>query len=248
MSTDFNSAITTIKNSENKLNLSTGKVSNFAYDEQAFTNDDVAGTASYNYTNHNNIPLGTAEVLQLAEDVINKGVRSQASSITRMAINHFFGRCAYNINKLAVHLQSLLVNFISFLKEGDNAWSPTVEYKAGDIVYFVSTLNYEPCKRTFQCIVDCPDVNYPPVYTDGSLINTTYWKEISGTFASVTIGSSSAGNTNVATINGSLTVNGNITQSGTTYVTHAEQIYTKKDNIITREDATSGLASNAYSY
>ena len=46
------------------------------------------------------------------------------------------------------------------------------------------------------------------------------------------------------TINGTLTINGNIVQNGETYETHAEQVYTEKDEIITRDGATGGLSGN----
>jgi hypothetical protein len=49
------------------------------------------------------------------------------------------------------------------------------------------------------------------------------------------------------TISGTLTVNGDIVQNGNSYITHAEELYTKKDEIITREGATGGLSEGAYS-
>ena len=48
------------------------------------------------------------------------------------------------------------------------------------------------------------------------------------------------------TINGTLTVNGNIVQNGTAYETHAEKVYTKNDEIITREGASGGLGEGEY--
>ena len=45
------------------------------------------------------------------------------------------------------------------------------------------------------------------------------------------------------TVNGTLTVNGNIVQSGSSYETHAEQVFTKNDEIITREGAVGGLSA-----
>lgn len=247
MATDFNSEVSTELTSETKLTIASGKVANFCYDSDAYDNDTVAGVEEYDYDEHQNIPLGDATTLNTDSNILNKGVRSQASSLTRMMLNHFFGRTSYNVNKVSDHLKNFLTMFKAFIKEGDNEWSPTVIYEEGDVVYFMTTLNYEPCKRTFICILDCPSVNLPPVYTDGSLINTTYWKEVSGKVASLTVGTTNSGSTNVATFNGSITVAGNITQSGTPYETHAEQIYTKKDNIITREDATGALPSGQYS-
>lgn len=46
------------------------------------------------------------------------------------------------------------------------------------------------------------------------------------------------------TINGTLTINGDIVQNGESYETHAEQIYTEKDEIITRAGAVGGLSQN----
>jgi hypothetical protein len=247
MSTDFNDELNTQLASETKLTLASGKVANFAYDSDAYADDIVAGVADYDYDNHQNIPLGDATTLNTDSSILNKGVRSQASSLTRMMLNHFFGRTSFNVNKLSDHVKNLLTTVKNFIKEGSNEWSPTVIYEAGDVVYYISELNHEPCKRTFKCIADCPTDNLPPIYTDGSLINTTYWKELSGRVISLTVGNANSGQANVATFNGSITVSGNITQSGTPYETHAEQIYTKKDNIITREDATGALPSNSYS-
>lgn len=48
------------------------------------------------------------------------------------------------------------------------------------------------------------------------------------------------------TINGDLNINGNIVQNGESYETHAEKIYTKKNVIITREGAVTGLGENEY--
>ena len=45
------------------------------------------------------------------------------------------------------------------------------------------------------------------------------------------------------TVNGTLTVNGNIVQNGSSYETHAEQVFTKNDEIITREGAVGGLSA-----
>ena len=247
MATDFNAEVNTELTSETKLTTASGRVANFAYDSAAYAEDLVDGTDEYNYDNHQNIPLGDATTLNTDSNILNKGVRSQASSLTRMMLNHFFGRTSFNVNKLADHLKAFLTTFKSFIKEGSNEWSPTVLYATGDVVYFLTTLNHEPCKRTFKCILDCPSVNLPPVYTDGSLINTNYWKELSGKVASLTVGTANSGQENVATFNGSVTINGNITQSGTPYETHAEQLYTKKDNIITREDAAVALPSGSYS-
>jgi hypothetical protein len=48
------------------------------------------------------------------------------------------------------------------------------------------------------------------------------------------------------TINGTLTVNGDIVQNGQVYETHAEKLFTKNDEIITRDGATGGLSIGEY--
>lgn len=48
------------------------------------------------------------------------------------------------------------------------------------------------------------------------------------------------------TINGTLTVNGDISQTGESYETHAEKVFTKDDYITLRDGATGGLGSNEY--
>ena len=49
------------------------------------------------------------------------------------------------------------------------------------------------------------------------------------------------------TISGNLTISGTITQQGSTYETHAEKVYSKKDYIYLREGQTGGLANGDYS-
>jgi len=48
------------------------------------------------------------------------------------------------------------------------------------------------------------------------------------------------------TVNGTLTVVGDISQTGSTYETHAEQLYTTKDLIMTRDGAVGGLGAGEY--
>lgn len=48
------------------------------------------------------------------------------------------------------------------------------------------------------------------------------------------------------TINGILTINGNIVQNGEQYETHAEKVYSKNDEIITRDGAVGGLSDGEY--
>ena len=76
------------------------KVARFAYTEEAYTKDIVDGVEEYDVNKEQNIPVGSASVMKVNETVLNRGYRAQASSITRMLMNHFLGRLSYNLNKV----------------------------------------------------------------------------------------------------------------------------------------------------
>ncbi len=84
------------------------KVARFSYTDEAYTANDANGVSEYNVNNAQNIPTADASVLKVNETVLSKGYRAQASSITRMLVNHFFGRMSYNLNKVNDNLSSLL--------------------------------------------------------------------------------------------------------------------------------------------
>lgn len=105
--------LTALKTEEDKI---TGnKVANFSYDDYAYTNNDANGVDTYNVDNHQNIPNGTASILKVNPTILTKGWRAQASAITRMLMNHFLGRCSYNLNKINDHFSTLLAKLIAYL-------------------------------------------------------------------------------------------------------------------------------------
>lgn len=103
--------LTEIEQVENKLVAN--KLSRFAYTEEAY--DDplqyADGVENYDVNNAQNIPVGTTSVMKVNETVVSKGYRSQASSLTRMLMNHFLGRTSYNLNKVNDNLKALLATF-----------------------------------------------------------------------------------------------------------------------------------------
>lgn len=245
MSTDFNSDVTTLKTNEAKLLDPRGKVARFCYEEQALegnSDTDVYGVTSYNYDNIQNIPQGTPSILQLSERVLSKGLRSQGSSFTRMGVNHFFGRVSYNVNKLAKHLGDFLSSFKGFLREGDNAWSPTATYEAGDVVYVMLTKSGKTYKRTFSCLQEC--TNLAPVNSSGNLTNTTYWEETGGNVMGDLHVAGESDFTNNVLMEKNLTVRGDLVVDGSTIVTDEETISTKSDYMVLRQSNPSGLGSS----
>lgn len=244
MATDYNEQLENSIASECKLTLASGRVANFAYNDTAYACDNVAGTANYNFSQDQNIPLGNAGVLNTTTDILAKGVRSQASSLTRMMLNHFYGRTSYNVNKLADHLLSLFRTVKNFIKENDTTWSATTEYDVGDLVYFVTTLNGKKYKRTFFCIQSC--LNLPPIDSNTeSVINTSYWSEISGNVVSLSASESIRAKQGI--IEQDLVVHGNLFVDGNTTTTTETQVASTGDYLVTRENNPSPMSSGEFS-
>lgn len=98
--------LTQIKTVEDTL--TSNKVANFAYTNTAYENNDAIGVDTYDYNKEQNIPTGTASVMKVNDTVLKKGYRAQASSVTRMLLNHFLGRLSYNLNKVNDNMSNLL--------------------------------------------------------------------------------------------------------------------------------------------
>ena len=109
----LNEDLTAIKAVEDTL--TPNKVATFAYTEQAYQNNDANGVTIYDVDKSQNIPVATPAVLAVNETILAKGWRSQASSIPRMLLNHFLGRCSYNLNKIVDIVDSLLVTLTAHL-------------------------------------------------------------------------------------------------------------------------------------
>ena len=106
----LNEDLSAIKEVEDKIIAN--KVARFAYTEEAYTTNDANGVAEYDVSKEQNIPTADASVLKVNETVLSKGYRAQASSITRMLVNHFFGRMSYNLNKVNDIVSNLITTLI----------------------------------------------------------------------------------------------------------------------------------------
>ena len=123
--------------------LVNNKVARFSYTHKAYTDNTVDGVNEYNVNNEQNIPNGTASIMKVNSTVLDKGYRAQASSITRMLMNHFLGRISYNLNKVNDNMQSLLNTLItkfptSFPANGGTADSATIANKVANSLTFGS--------------------------------------------------------------------------------------------------------------
>ena len=91
------------------------KVSRFCYTESAYTLNQADGVIDYDVNRGQNIPVGTPTVMKVNQTVVDKGYRTQGSSLTRMLMNHFFGRISYNLNKINDWFNTLLINLSASL-------------------------------------------------------------------------------------------------------------------------------------
>ena len=106
----LNEDLSAIKEVEDKIVAN--KVARFAYTNEAYRKNDADGVDEYDVNNAQNIPTADASVLKVNETVLSKGYRAQASSITRMLVNHFFGRMSYNLNKVNDNVSNLIETLI----------------------------------------------------------------------------------------------------------------------------------------
>ena len=106
----LNEDLSAIKEVEDKIIAN--KVARFAYTDEAYTTNDANGVAEYDVNKEQNIPTADASVLKVNETVLSKGYRAQASSVTRMLLNHFFGRMSYNLNKVNDIVSNLITTLI----------------------------------------------------------------------------------------------------------------------------------------
>lgn len=117
------------------------KVARFSYTQNAYDANTVDGVNEYNVNNEQNIPNGTASIMKVNSTVLDKGYRAQASSITRMLMNHFLGRISYNLNKVNDNMQNLLSTLItkfptSLPANGGTADSATTADKVANSLTF----------------------------------------------------------------------------------------------------------------
>ena len=106
----LNEDLSAIKEVEDKIIAN--KVARFAYTEEAYTTNDANGVAEYDVNKDQNIPTADASVLKVNETVLSRGYRAQASSVTRMLLNHFFGRMSYNLNKVNDNVSNLIATLL----------------------------------------------------------------------------------------------------------------------------------------
>jgi hypothetical protein len=110
------SLLTDLQTVQSRINgLRNNKVTRFAYDQTAYTDNTVASPQSYAWAQHNNIPGNSPADMKLTETQQNKGFRTRNPSLPKLFIDHFFGRVSYNLNKLDDFMYTFVSAIISSL-------------------------------------------------------------------------------------------------------------------------------------
>ena len=145
------------------------KVANFSYNQTAYTNNDAAGVSEFDQTKNQNIPLGNAAVMSTNQTVLDRGYRSQGSSIGRMLANHFWGRTSYNLNKIHDWFTDFLTAFKVFSTDSNTAWKADVTYAKDDYCFTYSSSSYKMFKSK-----KADNINHDP----SALTESNEWWEI----------------------------------------------------------------------
>jgi hypothetical protein len=127
--------------------LDGNRVANFSYTDAAFDGDVVAGSDVFNVSADMNVP--TKNGTDYNPTVLAKGARTQAASIPKNGLNHFFGRISYNLNKLVQKMVSFVSIFMSSLAHNCNEYDASASYAIGDTCYVISTAAGVTVKTTF---------------------------------------------------------------------------------------------------
>ena len=153
----INEDLTAIETIEEKI--AANKVANFAYTNAAYASplDYADGVSDYNVNNEQNIPIADAATMNVNETILTKGWRSQASSITRMLMNHFLGRISYNLNWIHDNMVSLVNTIKDHIGEAngiaplnENGYVPIANggTNAGDVTGARTNLNINNVANT----------------------------------------------------------------------------------------------------
>ena len=160
--------------------LKNAKVSRFSYKDAAYTNDDIEGVENYDYTRDMNVP--SLNKTDTEASVLDSGARTQFSSLSKNALNHFFGRVSYNLNKVIDFLSDFLDDFrVQGIETVASSVSKTLPaYYSGKKVRLVNTNTTNAILFTFyagQTFQGSNTVSIPAGRViDIELLGTT-WKD-----------------------------------------------------------------------
>jgi len=149
--------------------LDNNRVANFSYTDNAFNNNDVDGVAGFSTSVENNIP--DAANTELNQTILNRGAREQVSSIPRGALNHFWGRTSYNLNKLVQVVKRFFRYIAKIFAHNCFEYDASAKYLNGDVCYVIHDDVISIFKRV--------GTNPTEIQGISPLLNDTEWEFIS---------------------------------------------------------------------
>jgi hypothetical protein len=166
----------TIKTAKDKSDVvKNNKVAKFAYTDAAYTGDIANGVSSYDFAAEQNVPLASGT--DLNETVLSKGVRSQAASLPRNSINHFFGRVSYNLNKVVDWINLFMVSMLRSIAMNGSRYTATTPYQQFDTCTFVDDTTDNKVRYFVRFSVSPAElIGAAPLI--GGVVNTTHWREL----------------------------------------------------------------------
>jgi hypothetical protein len=143
--------------------LASNPVSRFSYTQKAFDENVVDSVDVFDYNAEQNIPRAT----DLHTKVLDKGFRSQAASITRNGLNHFFGRSSYNLNRMVERFKTMLGLTSAAWAHNAFEYDSGAKYAFGDTCYLIETISGVKTFTFYQRISQSPAAiqDIPPVVT-----------------------------------------------------------------------------------
>jgi hypothetical protein len=151
--------------------LDANPAARFSYTQAAFDNDIIGGVDVFDAGAEQNIP--SADKTDYNQSVIDKGVRAQGASITRMGFNHFIGRFSFNLNKLVQKFRMFFGVYRASLAHNAAEYDSGANYKTDDVCYTVETVENVKVYTWFQRKSLSPETigNIPPTVT-------LHWEEM----------------------------------------------------------------------
>jgi hypothetical protein len=153
--------------------IDAAKPARFSFTQAAYDNNLIEGVDDFNIANDQNIP--NASKTDYDPVILDRGARSQAASIPRMAWDHFLGRFSYNVAKLAQ--QFLAYAQAEKIAAAHNAfeYDAAQAYKQFDVCFVISTVStvsvFEFYRRTSASPLDLVGVSpKTPGQTDWTMV------------------------------------------------------------------------------
>lgn len=143
-----------------------GRIARFSYTQEAYDEMDIESNRA-----DNRIPDNSASALETSEAMLNSGIQTQGTSISRLFQNHFTGRMSFNLNMVIDTIVRLFMQLTRFNARNANEYDAFQTYRPGDVVYTVVNIGTINIFQWYIRTAQSPDgiTGIPPT-------NTVFWQ------------------------------------------------------------------------